>query len=93
MKTFFFLILTIGGLLILSPVFSQPTAEKLAEGPGAVLVQGKCALCHDLGHIIRIRQSKEDWEDTLKTMINRGAIVSPEEAALIIDYLTKYYGK
>lgn len=68
-------------------------AEKIPEGPGAELVAAKCALCHDLGNITRIRQSREEWEDTIKVMVRRGAPVSPEEEKVILDYLTKHYGR
>lgn len=85
--------LTAGGVFLNAPAGSQQEHEKLAAGPGAELVQAKCTLCHDLGNITRIRQSREGWDDTLKVMVRRGAPVSPEEASIILDYLTKYYGK
>lgn len=65
----------------------------LAEGPGAELVKAKCSLCHELGHITRIRQTKEEWEETARTMIRRGAPVTEDEAAVIVEYLVKFYGK
>jgi cytochrome c5 len=79
-------------LLLCGSAAGQP-AEKLAEGPGAELVQVKCTLCHDTGNITRIRQTREEWEETLKVMERRGAPITPAEAAIILDYLTKHYGK
>ena len=87
------LLLAAGSLLIFAPASGQQQAEKLAEGSGADLVQAKCTLCHDLGNITRIRQSREGWEDTLKTMIRRGAPISPAEQDIILEYLAKHYGK
>jgi hypothetical protein len=87
------LLLATGSLLLFSPAAGQQQAQKLAEGTGANLVQVKCTLCHDLGNITSIRQSREEWEDTIKVMIRRGAPVSPEEEIIILDYLTKHYGK
>lgn len=81
-----------GALLLLAPAAAQQQ-EKLAEGTGADLVQAKCTLCHDLGNITRIRQSRDEWSDTLKVMIQRGAPLTPAEVAAILDYLTKHYGK
>ena len=87
------LLLASGSLLLFSPAAGQQQAQNLAEGTGANLVQAKCALCHDLGNITSLRQSREEWEDTIKVMIRRGAPVSPEEEIIILDYLTKHYGK
>ena len=81
------------GLFILSPAKGQQPAEKLIEGPGADLVRAKCSLCHDLGHITRVRQTKEEWEDTIQTMNKRGAPITSAEASIIIEYLTRFYGK
>jgi hypothetical protein len=87
------LLLATGSLLLFSPAAGQQQTQKLAEGTGANLVQSKCTLCHDLGNITSIRQSREEWDDTIKVMIRRGAPVSPEEEIIILDYLTKHYGK
>jgi len=87
------LLLAAAGLFVFAPAAGQEQAEKLAEGVGADLVQAKCTLCHDLGNITRIRQSREGWEDTLKTMIRRGAPISPAEQDIILEYLAKHYGK
>jgi len=87
------LLLAAGSLLDLPPAAGQQQTEKLAEGTGSDLVQAKCTLCHDLGNITRIRQSREGWEDTIKVMIRRGAPVSSAEETVILEYLTKHYGK
>jgi cytochrome c5 len=80
-------------LLIQSSATGQQTAEKITDGPGADIVRAKCSLCHDLGHITRIRQTREEWEDTVQTMIRRGAPLTSAEVAIIVEYVTKYYGK
>ena len=87
------LLLATEGLLIPHLSAGQQQAEKLMDAPGADLVRSKCTLCHDLGNITRIRQTREEWEDTLKTMIRRGAPITPADETIIVDYLTKYYGK
>ena len=87
------LLLAAGSLLIVPLAPGQQQAEKLVEGPGADLVRAKCILCHDLGNITRIRQTREEWADTVQTMIKRGAPITPAEMAGIVDYLTKHYGK
>ncbi len=68
--------------------------EELKSGvPGAELARSKCLLCHEAGHIVRLRQSRAAWEDTVDLMIRRGAPISPEERGIILDYLTAHYGE
>jgi hypothetical protein len=86
-------LLTAGNLLVLPIASGQQTANTLIDGPGVELVRRKCSLCHDLDHITDIRQTREEWEDTVKIMIRRGAPVTPAEMAIIVDYCTRYYGK
>jgi hypothetical protein len=87
------LLLATGGLLIPPLSAGQQQADKLVDGPGSDLVKAKCTLCHDIGNIVRIRQSREEWQDTLKVMIRRGAPITPADETIIVEYLTKHYGK
>lgn len=61
-------------------------------GPGADLTQAKCSLCHDITHVTRTRQDRAAWEETLRTMISRGAPLTPDEVKTITEYLSKNYG-
>lgn len=89
-----FLLLFLAPVLFVSgPAPCQQQDASLAEGPGVELVKAKCSLCHELGHITRIRQTRDEWQETARTMIRRGAPMTEEEAAIIVDYLVKYYGK
>lgn len=87
------LLLATGTLFIPHLSAGQQQADKLVDGIGSDLVQTKCTLCHDIGNIVRIRQSREEWQDTLKVMIRRGAPITPADETIIVDYLTKHYGK
>lgn len=80
-------------LVVLSLASGQQVAAVLIDGPGVELVRKKCSLCHDLDHITGTRQTREEWADTVKVMIRRGAPIAPEEEAVIVDYCAKYYGK
>lgn len=81
-----------GILLVLFSAAGQGAAV-LIDGTGVELVRKKCSLCHDLDHITAIRQTREEWADTVKVMISRGAPITPEEETVIVDYCAKYYGK
>ncbi|TAN39590.1 MAG: hypothetical protein EPN25_10900 [Nitrospirae bacterium] len=72
---------------------ASPPGAGFTEGPGVELLQKKCTLCHDPDHITSLRQTREEWEDTVGIMIRRGAPVSAGEASIIVEYLTKHYGR
>lgn len=67
-------------------------ADGLKPGPGAALAAARCSVCHELEHITRSNLSREQWEDTLALMIKRGLVVTAEEKAQLLDYLSHYYG-
>ncbi|MCC6474072.1 MAG: c-type cytochrome [Burkholderiales bacterium] len=67
--------------------------DKLVSGPGATLTENKCKICHELEHIRRTPLSRGEWADNLKNMRERGAPMTDEEMAVILDYLAAYYGR
>lgn len=64
----------------------------LISGPGAGLTNAKCSICHDNEHIARSKLSRNEWEDNLKNMIERGMPpLTADETRIIVDYLSTYY--
>lgn len=80
------------GWLALSPPAAAQEGLKMGVA-GADLARAKCLLCHEAGHITRLRQNRAAWEDTVDLMIRRGAPISPEERRIILDYLVTQYGE
>jgi hypothetical protein len=69
---------------------TPPPAPQAAPDPKAVL-ESACTSCHGLDFITEHRKTRDGWDFTVKTMINRGADLDPDTAALVIDYLAKTY--
>jgi sulfite dehydrogenase len=67
--------------------------EELVPGPGAELTQAKCAVCHEIEHVVRSRQSRAEWEETMRRLVQRGAPLAPDEIRVITDYLATYYNR
>jgi len=67
--------------------------EELVPGPGAELTQAKCAICHEIEHVVRNRQSRAEWEETMRRMVERGAPLAPDEIRVITEYLATYYNR
>jgi mono/diheme cytochrome c family protein len=60
-------------------------------GPGLDLINQRCVSCHTTSTIFSQRMTPEGWAQTVQVMADRGAEVSPEEQAAIVQYLSKNY--
>jgi len=68
------------------------THGPLPDGPGKEVVLNTCTQCHDLFRIKANRRSSEEWEETLISMLNEGAMLNDEEFARVHQYLSKNFG-
>ena len=75
--------------LTATPAFSQD----LPNGAGKDVVVKVCTSCHDADTFSSKRHSKEEWKSVVDTMIGYGAEVTDEQATIVVDYLTKNFGK
>ena len=46
-----------------------------------------CSGCHDLSPITDAGFSRADWETVVKSMIDMGATIKPEQVSVIANYL------
>ncbi|MFN3463853.1 MAG: c-type cytochrome, partial [Terricaulis sp.] len=73
---------------------SAAVPRELVSGPGVGLTTARCAICHDLDHILRSRLSRGEWEDVLANMRQRGMPpLADDEQRIVLDYLAAYYGR
>jgi cytochrome c5 len=63
-------------------------AQNLPDGKGKEQVQMICTGCHDLSPITEGGFSKEDWNIVIKSMIDMGADIKPDQVVVLVDYLT-----
>ena len=60
---------------------------------GRELVEDVCTYCHNLDRVRGKALCRQEWRGLTKGMISEGAPVTDEEFSMILDYLTKNYGK
>lgn len=60
---------------------------------GRELVEEICTYCHNLDRLRGQQLSRQEWQGLTKGMISEGAPVTDKEYSMILDYLTKNYGK
>jgi hypothetical protein len=65
--------------------------SRMPEGPNRAFVARVCTGCHDLGNLLSTAgRSREGWDSKIDEMQSYGMRVTPEERALILDYLATY---
>ena len=64
----------------------------LPEGPGKSLVSAQCTNCHALDVALSKRGTTAEWSGILKTMIERGAVITDADSAVIAGYLGQNFG-
>jgi mono/diheme cytochrome c family protein len=69
--------------------FAQTPA---AKDPVKELFEGVCSGCHTLERVKAQHRSKEEWRVSTRAMIDQGAVLTPEETNMLLDYLVKNFG-
>src|SRR5262249_45080894 len=73
--------------------FSFVQAQDLPEGKGKELVEQFCVGCHDLDVVMKQRATRKGWASILDFMGTRGMAGTPDEVAIMVDYLAKNFPK
>jgi competence protein ComEA len=68
-------------------------AQDLPDGPGKETLLKLCRDCHDLDTVTVENRTREGWKKTMAKMVERGADGTDEEFELIVNYLTKNFGR
>lgn len=69
----------------------EPT-EPPAVGDGAALLEERCTVCHGLDRTTAAQKTRDQWEQTVVRMVNKGAQLNEEELEILIAYLAETYG-
>jgi competence protein ComEA len=80
--------LLIPAALVAANLFGQ---AQFPEGPGREETLRLCKGCHEIERSISKRQDKAGWQATMTKMLAFGTKGTPQEHALIVDYLAKYF--
>jgi len=59
---------------------------------GETTTQDTCAnQCHGFDSLVQ-RRTADDWNNVIKEMVDRGAVATDKDFAIVRRYLTRYYG-
>ena len=83
-------------LFAAAPVGQSPEpqpAASVTEDPGAALVSRLCSRCHDSARIVEKRRTKDQWQEVLLQMIEKGATGDEREFQDVFAYLCLNHGQ
>lgn len=58
---------------------------------GETLLSERCTACHGLERITSAKQDADGWKATVDRMISKGAVLTAEEAQVLVEYLAEKY--
>jgi competence ComEA-like helix-hairpin-helix protein len=64
-----------------------------SELNGKAVVQRACVQCHEIGVVTKTPYTEDGWWRMVETMKQRGAVLTDQETADVVAYLTKNFGK
>ena len=90
------LLVTLGALL--AACGSSSPAQTVTGGTtggstaaGQTLLQQRCSVCHSLSRVTSVQKNVAQWQATVDKMINNGAMLSPAEEQILVNYLAHTY--
>jgi len=87
-------LIAVAGVIFVFLSVHTTTAQidpRMPEGPNRDLVFRRCTTCHDIGNLVgTVGRTRDGWNEKIDDMVLYGLKVTPEERALILDYLATY---
>jgi cytochrome c5 len=71
---------------------SAPKPVELPEGDGKPIATEYCQMCHKLTNLTKAHKNRDDWKDTIHTMIDRGASIPDDKIDILAAYLATNFG-
>lgn len=91
-KSFFLGFAIIVILMALVSACSEATTSPTTSAPAPndemkTLITERCSTCHSVDIVFTANFSQNEWSSLIDLMIERGAIVTMDEKAMMIDWL------
>ena len=86
-------ILLTSSILLITLFAESARQQDLPEGEGKETFVMKCSQCHGLEMATANRRTRGQWTGLVNDMVEMGALLSKEEQATVVIYLSKNFGK
>ena len=89
---FIALLMMLGAVVVTAAQEENPVSgERAFTRQAAGLILTRCTICHTTDLIAQQRLPEERWTATLEKMVRWGAVLSREEQAMLLQFLTTRY--
>jgi hypothetical protein len=78
----------VAGLCAVLAVAQTPAPKD----PAKELFEGVCSGCHTLERVQAQHRTKQEWRESTAAMIDQGAVLTPEETDMLLNFLVKNFG-
>jgi hypothetical protein len=87
------LVLLLSTLLAACGGGTEPQDTNAPEGTldGKTLAEERCTQCHTLDRVTSTSKTKDEWQANVERMVSKGAKLSAEEQAVVVEYLAEMY--
>jgi competence ComEA-like helix-hairpin-helix protein len=82
----------VGGCFVIAAMTLMADDVVLPAGKAKTLIENNCSECHGLDQVVSNAMSSDAWRSTVKSMVKKGATLSPEEIDSVVVYLSVYFG-
>lgn len=72
---------------------STSEATEISGLDGEALLEQRCTVCHSLDRVKIRKQTYDQWDETVSSMVKKGAMLSEAEQVTLVEYLAETYGK
>ena len=92
MRKTFAVLLPLAGVVGLAQTPAGKIADRFPESEDKETVTSTCSACHTLARVAANNRSSAQWAQTIKAHDTRGLKIEADEAAVIVKYLSTYFG-
>jgi cytochrome c5 len=88
------------GMIAIAALASTADAQRgnrakdvpLPKGPARQVILKSCTSCHGLDTYAKYALDKEGWQKIVDSMKTKGAVITDEDTAILLDYLVGTFG-
>ena len=75
-----------------APAPDTAVPEQAPAEDGEALLEARCSSCHSADRARQVTKTRDEWDQSVSRMIDKGAQLTDAEKTVLVDYLTDTYG-
>ena len=79
-------------MTLAAATLALPQYAVLPDGKGREKVENACTVCHSAERIMAQHMTVDQWRSEVRTMVENGASLNPDEWEPVVVYLSKNFG-